>query len=41
VPLATALHARAVAEGDDAARIRICLRALRTLAGALSSAPTG
>jgi DNA-binding CsgD family transcriptional regulator len=33
VAVATALHARAVAEGDDAARIAICLRALRTLDG--------
>ncbi len=31
VPLATALHARAVAESDDELRIVLCQRALRTL----------
>jgi DNA-binding CsgD family transcriptional regulator len=33
IPLATALHARAVAEPDDEARIAICLRALRAVGG--------
>jgi DNA-binding CsgD family transcriptional regulator len=32
-PLAAALHARAVAEPDDAVRIELCLRALRALDG--------
>jgi DNA-binding CsgD family transcriptional regulator len=33
IPLAGALHARAVAEPDDRARIEICLRALRAVDG--------
>ena len=34
VPIADALHARAVAEPDDAARVALCERALRCVAGA-------
>ena len=34
VPIAVALHARAVAEPDDAARVALCERALAVVAGA-------
>ena len=34
VPIAGALHARAVAEADDAARVALCERALAVIAGA-------